>query len=100
VEYIPLLHRVEVGVNRNGLPPTLIVRLSSRRSPPPQGGEEINFRKLFSEQIVSLINGELLFDDSPILKESDGTRMKGNRHPFIGILQEDRLELHMDRIQF
>jgi len=69
-------------------------------NPPPQGGEEINFRKLFSEQIVSLINGELLFDDSPILKESDGTRMKGNRHPFIGILQEDRLELHMDRIQF
>ena len=66
----------------------------------PARGEEINFRKLFSEQIVSWINGELLFNDSLFLKEADGTRMKGDRHPFIGILQEDRLELHMDRIQF
>lgn len=39
------------------------------------------------------------FNDSLFLKEADRTRMKGDGHPFIGILQEDLLELNMDGIQ-
>lgn len=46
-----------------------------------------------------MTNFQFLFNDPLLLKESDGARMERNRHPFIGILQEDGLELHVDGIQ-